>query len=298
MHIGVIISTYNSPQWLRRVLWGYECQTFADFETIIADDGSGAETKRVIDEFRQRGRLTIRHVRHDDDGFRKTAILNKAISRTRCKYIIITDGDCVPRSDLVATHASLAQPGHFLSAGYFKLSMPVSQQISEETIQSGSAFDYGWLRQQGQPLSIRGVRLTRQAWLARTLDCVTTTAATWNGANSSGWKSDIVAVNGFDERMQYGGLDRELGERLNNFGVKGIQIRYRAVCVHLDHPRGYNNPETWERNNAIRQQVRSEGLIWTPHGIVKADSLETATRDARKRASTKKSKQNSSRKAA
>jgi len=50
-------------------------------------------------------------------------------------------------------------------------------------------------------------------------------------------KADILKVNGFDERMQYGGQDRELGERLFNAGIKSKQLRYSAVVVHLDHKR-------------------------------------------------------------
>ena len=42
--------------------------------------------------------------------------------------------------------------------------------------------------------------------------------------NVSGWKQDIINVNGFDERMQYGGEDREIGERLMNKGVMLKQI--------------------------------------------------------------------------
>ena len=49
---SVIFTTYNQPEWLRKVLWGYECQTEKDFEIVIADDGSGEETKRVVDEFK------------------------------------------------------------------------------------------------------------------------------------------------------------------------------------------------------------------------------------------------------
>ena len=73
--------------------------------------------------------------------------------------------------------------------------------------------------------------------------------------NSSTWTKEQVAVNGFNEDMQYGGLDRELGERLWNNGVKSRQIRYSAVCLHLDHARGYADPVVRARNDAI-QEVR------------------------------------------
>jgi hypothetical protein len=77
-----------------------------------------------------------------------------------------------------------------------------------------------------------------------------------------------LAVNGFDERMQYGGEDRELGERLFNYGIRSKQIRYSAICVHLDHARGYVNAEAIAKNKAIRQ-ITAQGVIRTRYGIEK-----------------------------
>ena len=57
---------------------------------------------------------------------------------------------------------------------------------------------------------------------------------------------------------------RELGERLENHGIRGKQIRHRAVCVHLDHARGYKTRESVERNLAIRAQTRAQRITWTP----------------------------------
>lgn len=98
---------------------------------------------------------------------------------------------------------------------------------------------------------------------------ITPTNASWNGHNSSGWKKDILAVNGYDERMKYGALDREMGERLMNVGIKGKQIRYSAVCLHLDHSRGYVNREDLARNAAIRAATQKEKKKWTDYGIRK-----------------------------
>ena len=72
---SVIISTYNQPLWLEKVLWGYEAQNCLDFEIIIADDGSGIETREVINTFKSKSQLKINHVWHEDNGFQKTKIL-------------------------------------------------------------------------------------------------------------------------------------------------------------------------------------------------------------------------------
>ena len=62
MKVTVIISTYNNPTWLEKVLWGYECQSYKNFELIIADDGSGEPTKQLIDRFKKESSLEIIHV--------------------------------------------------------------------------------------------------------------------------------------------------------------------------------------------------------------------------------------------
>jgi glycosyltransferase involved in cell wall biosynthesis len=267
--VGVVITTYNSPLWLKNVLFGYEAQSHSNFVTIIADDGSGAPTKDVIDFFVARGRLTIEHVWHEDKGFQKCQILNKAIAQTDCDYLIFTDGDCIPEHNFVAQHIALAQPGYFLSGGYVKLTTPVSQAITEADIKNGDVFNIAWLKSKGQPGSHKLWKLIKCAATKKFLNAVTPTKATWNGMNSSTWTKDIKACNGFNEDMQYGGLDRELGERLYNLGLKGKQVRYSIACLHLDHPRSYDTPETWKKNYAIRNDVKKTGRYWTENGIVK-----------------------------
>ena len=97
--VSIIISTYNQPEWLQKVLWGYEQQTQTDFEIIIADDGSTEETKMLIESFQKKSSFSILHVWQEDHGFQKTKILNKAIVASKGEYLILTDGDCIPRKD-------------------------------------------------------------------------------------------------------------------------------------------------------------------------------------------------------
>lgn len=267
--IGVVITTYNSPLWLGKVLTGYENQSFSHFRVIIADDGSTDETRLVIDNFKARNTLTIDHVWHEDNGFRKCQILNKAIAETTCDYLIFTDGDCIPAPGLIETHRSLAAPATFLSGGYIKLTMPVSEAITEQDISSGQIFDPAWLVEHGQPKTHKLWKLSKSPAFRSLMNRITPAAASWNGMNSSTWTQDLIAVNGFNEDMQYGGLDRELGERLWNYGHKSRQIRYSTVCLHLDHARGYAKPEIWAKNKAIRKAVKTNKTTRAAHGIQK-----------------------------
>jgi len=266
---SIIISTYNATEWLEKVLLGYNMQTYKGFEIIIADDGSGPETKALIDRMRKEVFYPITHTWHEDNGFQKSEILNKAILDCTTSYIIMSDGDCIPRNDFVEQHVTYRAPGYFLSGGYFMLSMDISLAIDKATIESGNCFNVSWLKARGLKASFKNNKLSSRGVKSTLLNSITPTNPSWNGHNASGWKEDILAINGFDERMQYGGQDRELGERLVNLGIKSKQIRYSAVVIHLDHPRGYKNEASINKNRAIRKHTRDAKVKWTPYGIKK-----------------------------
>jgi len=267
--ISIIISTYNAETWLEKVLWGFNWQTFKNFEVIIADDGSGPKTKELLAAMQQKVHYNIVHVWQEDDGFQKSRILNKSVVACSADYIIMTDGDCIPREDFVHVHYINKQEGYFISGGYYMLPMNISKLITLEDIEEQKCFQINWLKDKGIPKTFKNNKLTAKGIISKLLNSVTPTNASWNGHNSSGWKKDILNVNGFDERMQYGGQDRELGERLFNFGLKSKQLRYSAVCVHLDHKRGYKTPESIAKNRKIRKETKTKKLVWTHYGITK-----------------------------
>ncbi len=267
--VSIVISTYNATDWLEKVLYGYNNQTYRMFEVVIADDGSTEETASLINKVKEEVFYPIIHVWHEDNGFQKSQILNKAVEQCTTPYIIMSDGDCIPRKDFVEQHVKYREEGYFLSGGYFMLPMDISLKISKEDIYTENCFDIKWLKRNGLKSSFKNNKLTADTLKATFLNAITPTNASWNGHNASGWKKDIVEVNGFDERMQYGGQDRELGERLFNLGIKSKQIRYNAICIHLDHPRGYKNQDSIDKNKAIRKETREHKKAWTPYGIVK-----------------------------
>lgn len=267
LQISVILSTYNQPDWLEKSLLGYACQTDRNFELVIADDGSGPQTRQRIERVRADTGLNIQHVWHPDDGFQKSAILNKATHAASGNYLVFSDGDCIPRSDFIAVHRRFARPGHFLSGGYTKLSMELSKRISPADISSGQVFDPRWLAANGLPGHPWDKHVARKS--APFWNFLTPTKPTWNGHGASGWKADLIRINGYNEQMQYGGQDRELGERLVNLGLSGIQIRYYAIVLHLDHPRGYATKESKDKNRSIRDHTVRNRLVWTPEGILK-----------------------------
>ncbi|MEM5564254.1 glycosyltransferase family 2 protein [Psychroserpens sp. AS72] len=266
---SVIISTYNQPEWLSLVLYSYSIQTTSNFEIIVADDGSDEQTKQLIEAFSTQTELKVIHVWQEDNGFQKTKILNKAIVASNSDYLIFTDGDCIARRDFVETHLSFRRKKCALSGGYFKLDESVSNAITEEVISLQNCFNKDWLIAQGQTKSFKFNKLTKSKSKAQFLNTLTPTKATFDGMNVSCYKADILAVNGFDERMQYGAEDREVGERMMNNGIKFLQVRYSAICVHLYHERPYKNVDIRKKNEAIRKETKQSNARFTDFGIIK-----------------------------
>lgn len=273
MNISVVISTYNQPWALERVLWGYSCQTTREFELLIADDGSDRETLKTIRRVSHTSGLRARHVWHEDRGFRKSEILNQAIAASTGDYLIFSDGDCIPRRDFVEVHAQLATPGRFVSGGYLKVPERVSRKIGVAEIRSGLFADLDWLRAQGWRPGRRALRLTRQPALARAFDAVTPTRTQFGGHNASTWRTAIEEANGFEAEMGYGGLDKALGMRLRNLGLRGRQARFRAICIHLHHGRPYRDAEVVRRNREIMKRIRSEKEVRARIGLAELPPL-------------------------
>ena len=273
--ISIILTTYNSETWLEKVLWGYTMQSYKDFELIIADDGSTNQTKNLVGKFQTKFKNPIIHVWQKDEGFQKTKILNKAIIKASCEYILFSDGDCIPRNDFVATHLKNMKKGSFLSGGYFKLNDFVSNSISEIDIKNQSCFQTKWLIENGLKWNFKLIKLTKNKFFAYFMNWITPTKKTFNGHNTSCFKEDLIAVNGFNEDMKYGGLDREIGERLFHNNIRSKQIRYSAICLHLNHNRNYATKDNWLKNNAIRQFNKQNKVIAIQNGLSKYLNNET-----------------------
>lgn len=271
MRVGVVVTTYNWPRALELVLTGYARQDEPPAEVLVADDGSRPDTAEVVDRVAERTGLPLVHVWHSDRGFRKTEVLNRAIRAATSDYLIFTDGDCVPRRDFVATHRRLARPGAFLSGGYVRLSKETTEALTPADVERGDAFDPRWLAAHGTPTGRHRIRLLTGRLLPRLFDAVTPTRPTWNGMGSSTWTEELEKVNGFDLDFVYGGLDRELGQRLENAGLTGVQVRHRAVVLHLWHERPYKDVATIRKQRARRAEVKASSEVRTSRGIAELD---------------------------
>ena len=238
MKTALIISTYNQHEQLRKSLLGVLAQTERNFETIVADDGSTPETAEVIarPEFAP---LNIRHLWIHDRGWRKPRVMNLAVANTAADYCVFLDGDTIPRADYVESHLRHSRPRHYLSGGRINISPEFHARLSDEDILSNRVFAFQYLTDRDPRMSRYRYRLKKSP-LESLYNLLTYRAWVWFGSNSSAWRKDILAVNGFNETFSYGSDDREFGLRMRNAGVRSRYLKFSLIQLHQDHPTNPN----------------------------------------------------------
>ena len=132
--ISVIVTTYNREDALDAVLRSLARQTDADFEVVVADDGSAPATADLIEAWKAKVGHRLEHVWHEDRGFRAAEIRNRAILASRGAYCIFLDGDCIVRPDFVAIHRRLAEPGWFVTGNRILLSRELTAKVLREKL--------------------------------------------------------------------------------------------------------------------------------------------------------------------
>ena len=101
---SLIVATYNWPEALNLCLLSIKNQKVLPAEVIIADDGSGQQTRLLIEKFQSDFPVPLIHVWHEDLGFRKSIVLNMAIKKASGEYIVQVDGDVILDQNFINDH--------------------------------------------------------------------------------------------------------------------------------------------------------------------------------------------------
>lgn len=234
--ISLIVATYNRETALDAVLRACGRQTDGNFEVVIADDGSGPATRRVIDACSSPPPFPIKHVWHEDRGFRLAEIRNRAILQSGGDYCIFLDGDCIPPAGFVAAHRRLAEPGWFVAGNRALLSPALSARVESERL---TPERWGALRWVGARLRGEVNRLAPLVALplgpARKLQ-----GGRWRsarGGNLAMWRQDLIRVDGFDAAFSgWGREDSDIIVRLIRSGARRKDGRFATGVLHLWHP--------------------------------------------------------------
>ena len=233
--ISVIVTTYNREDALDAVLRSLARQTDADFEVVVADDGSRTATAELVQEWKAKIGHRVEHVWHQDQGFRAAEIRNRAILAARGDYCIFLDGDCIVRPDFVAIHRRLAEPGWFVTGNRILLSRELTAKVLREKISPETWNFSRWVAERWRGGVNRLSALLRLPFghLRRLRQ------RAWRGARSCNlaiWRSDIDRVDGFDaDYSGWGKEDSDIIVRLLHTGVRRKDGNFATGVIHLWH---------------------------------------------------------------
>jgi glycosyltransferase involved in cell wall biosynthesis len=266
---SVIISIYNNFKFLELVLAGFERQTNKNFELIIADDGSKKEVVEKIQQHVNQSSMTIKHVWHEDNGWRKNEILNKAVKASETDYIIFVDGDCIPHKSFVQEHLINKVENTILAGRRSNLSKFISDKLTYENVRNGIL---------EKRFAIVGLLLKSMIGGSHLENAVFFKSRNIRkkinkkdkgvlGSNFSLHKSDIMEINGFDERYikPAVGEDTDIEYRLRNAGKRVKSVKHLAIQYHLFHKK----LERDKTNMEFLNQVIENKTTFTPYGINK-----------------------------
>ncbi len=253
--ISILLATYNWPQALKLCLESLSTQTDPNFEIIIADDGSSTETKNLIETMQSELPVKITHLWQEDQGFRKTRILNQAINVARGNYLVFLDGDCIVQPDFVAEHRKLSQAGYLTTGSRVLLSESLTKDLLAWTCWDFKKFADRLLsyRLSGGinkywPLKIKlgdGAWRKYQKFVWRRI----------KGCNMACWKADALAIDGFDESMTgWGHEDADFIFRLQNRGVIRKSGSWSTEVLHLHH-RINDQSKAAENAQRVREKI-------------------------------------------
>ena len=268
--ISVVITTYNRPDALETVVRACFGQDDKNFEIIIADDGSTANTKACIDGLRQVSPVPLLHVWQPDNGFRAAMARNRGTLAASGDYIVFLDGDCIPQRDFIAQHRKLARKGFLVSGSRVLLNPDLTARILAEHIdlqQAGAGAMLGY-RFKGQinkvlQLLVRWPDLGRES-----------KRFTWRrikSCNLGVWRKDLDTVNGFDESFTgWGHEDSDLVVRLFNAGVMRKDGAFATEVFHLWHREAQRDQESSNRRVVLERA--ENGTIRATQGLGQHDA--------------------------
>lgn len=261
--IEVIMAAYNQLLNTKLVLDGYLRQTDRNFSICIADDGSDVGIKNLVMLYQELG-LNIRHVWHEDMGYRRARILNKAIAGSSSDFIILTDNDCIPSKHFIADYRQALTDGLLLAGRRVDLKASITDELLENKLEAARLDSVKYLIYQGVLGGIKRaeVGIRPPGFVYRQ---VNQKARKVIGANMAMSRSALLAVNGFDMDFEgYGFEECDLERRLLQYGLKSQSVVGRCILYHLYHVEKKERAEA----SALYQRKCSENRMICSNGIV------------------------------
>ena len=276
MKISVIVPTYNRPRALKLSLLSLAQQSVIPHEVLIADDGSTSETAELVMSMQDslKELFPMRHVWHEDRGFRKPMILNETVRQSSGEYLIFLDGDCMAHRHFIRAHIEYGGPDAIISGKRVEIGRELTERLLErEQIVNRMTLGLLWDALRGKSRKVEEAIMIKNSLLRKLAhrDRITDDGV-W-GCNFSISKQLFLDINGCDEDFQDGSIeDNDLGIRALNQGKQVRSVRGLAIIFHLWHKSTWDfSNEKYLHNKAMLKQRIEKKETFCKNGIYKRE---------------------------
>jgi cellulose synthase/poly-beta-1,6-N-acetylglucosamine synthase-like glycosyltransferase len=255
--ISLIVAVYKNVDALQLIFLSLEQQSFKNFEVIVAEDNNSPEMAALIANQQQKNMFPLKHVYQDDLKFRKNKIFNTAIRVSSGLYCVFLDGDCIPHRHFLKQYSKCIKDGVFCAGRRVMLSQKLSKNVLESQNLAYLSFlncmQYGVEKYLKRALYLPWLNLKKNVPPFYLLGC-----------NMGGCKSDLLAINGFDEDYELPGVgeDLDLDWRLRASGVSIKVVSYQCVTYHLYHKMIYDPNNIDQINNRAMMTEKEKVGNW------------------------------------
>lgn len=254
---SLVVTTYNRPDALELVLESVLRQKRLPNEVIVADDGSTTTTKDLIDSYKDKYPIPLKHIWHEDKGFRLASIRNKALAVVSNDYVMMVDGDMVLSPSFIESHVRKAKKGWYSQGSRVRLTEVKTKRVINKKTIGFSFLSSGIINRLN---AINSPILSALFSMEKKTDIGT------KGCNMAFWMDDIKSVNGFNEDFKgWGREDSEFVVRMLNSKVRRNNLRFTAVAYHLYHDE--SSRASLEENDKILEKAIVDKIKRCDNGV-------------------------------
>src|SRR5262245_53959659 len=263
--IAVLVSTFERPEHLRRVLASIAAQeqVAGALEVVVTDDGSSDETPCVVQQYAESVDFPVQLTTHPHDGFQLARCRNEGVAASTAPYLLFLDGDCVIPPDHLRVHLDRQRAGFAMAGYYLRVNREATAKLTTDDVRAGR-----------YRAAIRWRQRLRMAWRHCQAEFYSLIRDPQRpklfGGNIGIARSDYERVNGYDEIFQgWGCEDDDLRLRLRAAGVRIASIAWWTQTYHLWHPKTPSAPATWREGLNVDYLQRPARLTRCLAGLKK-----------------------------
>lgn len=273
MRISLIAAFYKDIEALQLIISALRTQDYRDFEFIIAEDNDDPAIAAYLTTIND---IDIIHTSQKDTGLRKARSINNAIIKSTGDYLVFIDADCIPYRTFLSSHAALAEKNKVLSGRRVNLGPRFStllrnKQLKPATLEKYYLLFLPFLLADKATHVSQGLFFKPDSFIyQRIIQRRKKSNLSLLGCNFSCFKSDMLAIDGFDELYPGESCladDTDLNWRFTDFGLTFKSCKMTANQLHLYH--GVRHRKQIDGETAIQTmlQRKSEKKFRAGKGI-------------------------------